>query len=184
MPNLSMVLVAALFLAGNATLSEEAEINAFPVDIRVDASQPGPELEPIWRFFGADEPNCATLKDGEKLFESLGELAPGKVYFRAHDLLTTGDGRPALKWCSTNAYTEDESANPVYGWSIVDRVFDSYLEHGVRPLVKIGFMGRNRLHATGAVDPQTNLPLGLAVRFRLHGAGWRLGLPAGGLSEG
>ena len=32
----------------------------FPVTIRVDASQPKGELKPIWRFFGADEPNYAT----------------------------------------------------------------------------------------------------------------------------
>ena len=32
----------------------------FPVTIRIDASQPKGELKPIWRFFGADEPNYAT----------------------------------------------------------------------------------------------------------------------------
>ena len=37
---------------------------AFPVTIRVDAGQPLGELAPVWRFFGGDEPNYATMKDG------------------------------------------------------------------------------------------------------------------------
>jgi xylan 1,4-beta-xylosidase len=49
---------------------------SFPVTLTVDASKPIGELKPIWRFFGADEPNYATLKDGRKLLHELGELAP------------------------------------------------------------------------------------------------------------
>jgi xylan 1,4-beta-xylosidase len=33
----------------------------FPVSIKVDAAKPRGELKPIWRFFGADEPNYATM---------------------------------------------------------------------------------------------------------------------------
>ena len=40
----------------------------------VDASQPKGELKPIYRFFGADEPNYATMKDGRKLAASFREL--------------------------------------------------------------------------------------------------------------
>jgi len=112
----------------------------FPVTITVDAAQPAGELKPIWRFFGADEPNYATMKDGQRLLADLGQLAPQQVYFRAHNLLTTGDGTPALKWGSTNAYTEDAQGNPVYDWTILDRIFDAYLTRHVRPYVEIGFM--------------------------------------------
>src|SRR5207245_10607331 len=76
---------------------------AFPVTITGDASHPQGELKPIWRFFGADEPNYAYMKDGRKLLAELGQLGPHQVYFRAHNLLTSGDGTPALKWGSTNA---------------------------------------------------------------------------------
>ena len=31
-------------------------------------------------------------------------------------------------------------AKPVYDWTIVDRIFDTYLERGVKPYVQIGFM--------------------------------------------
>jgi xylan 1,4-beta-xylosidase len=59
---------------------------------------------------------------------------------RVHSLLVTGDGEPALKWGSTNAYTEDGSGKPVYDWTITDRIFDTYMERKMKPLVQIGFM--------------------------------------------
>jgi xylan 1,4-beta-xylosidase len=114
--------------------------NPFPVTMRVDAGRTLGEMKPIWRFFGADEPNYAAMKDGKKLVGELGELAPNAVYFRAHNLLSTGDGTPALKWGSTNAYTEKPDGTPVYDWTILDRIFDTYRERHVRPYVQIGFM--------------------------------------------
>ncbi|HTT58203.1 MAG TPA: beta-xylosidase [Opitutaceae bacterium] len=117
----------------------------FPVEIRVDAAQPQGPWSPIWRFFGADEPNYATMADGRKLLGELGALRPENfhadgVYFRAHNLLTTGDGTAALKWGSTNAYTEDAEGDPNYDWTILDQIFDTYRGAGVRPYVEIGFM--------------------------------------------
>ena len=118
--------------------------NTFPVKIRVDASSVKGPLRPVWRMFGADEPNFAYMKDGQKLLAELGQLHPGtSVYFRTHNLLTSGDGTPALKWGSTNAYREDEKGNPVYDWTILDRIFDTYLKNGVTPYVQIGFMPKD-----------------------------------------
>lgn len=97
-------------------------------------------MNPIWAMFGYDEPNYTYMKDGRKLLSELSELSSTPVYVRAHNLLTTGDGTPALKWGSTNAYTEDEKGNPVYNWTITDRIFDTYIERGMKPLVEIGFM--------------------------------------------
>ncbi len=54
--------------------------------------------------------------------------------------MTTGDGTPALKFGSTNAYTEDSSGKPVYDWTIVDKILETYLEAGAKPFVEIGFM--------------------------------------------
>lgn len=113
--------------------------SAFPVDIHVDAAKPVGPMTPIWRFFGADEPNYATMKDGKKLLSQIGELRPGDTFFRTHNLLCTGDGTPALKWGSTNAYTENALGRPVYDWKIVDGIFDTYVARGVRPYVEIGF---------------------------------------------
>src|SRR5688572_32084354 len=112
----------------------------FPVSIRVDAGKSTGPLKQIWRFFGADEPNYAYMPSGKKLIAEQGKLAPKRVFFRAHNLLVTGDGTPALKWGSTNAYTEDANGKPIYDWTIVDRIFDTYLARGVKPYVQIGFM--------------------------------------------
>jgi len=114
--------------------------NTFPVAIHVDADRSLGPLRPVWRFFGSDEPNYAYMKDGRTLLGQLGELAPQRVYFRTHNLLTSGDGTPGLKWGSTNAYREDGQGNPIYDWTILDRIFDVYLERGVKPYVEIGFM--------------------------------------------
>jgi xylan 1,4-beta-xylosidase len=108
--------------------------------LRLDAAQTNGPLRPIWRFFGADEPNYATMKNGQKLIAEEGALSPKNVYFRAHNLLTSGDGTPALKWGSTGAYNEDADGKPVYNWTILDGIFDTYLTRGVRPYVEIGFM--------------------------------------------
>jgi xylan 1,4-beta-xylosidase len=134
-----IVLLAGVF-GGVAPMSQT---DAAPVTIRVDAAKPKGPLRSIWRFFGADEPNYAYMKDGRKLLAELGRLGPRTIYFRAHNLLTSGDGTPALKWGSTGAYSEDAEGRPVYNWTILDRIFDTYLERGVRPLVQIGFMPKD-----------------------------------------
>ncbi|HET8549067.1 MAG TPA: beta-xylosidase [Bryobacteraceae bacterium] len=110
------------------------------MSIKVNAANPLGPLKPIWRFFGYDEPNYTYMKDGRKLLSELAALSPVTVYVRAHNLLTTGDGTAALKWGSTNAYTEDTSGRPRYDWTMLDRIFDTYLERGLKPLVEIGFM--------------------------------------------
>jgi xylan 1,4-beta-xylosidase len=110
------------------------------VTIRVDTSARGRPMKPVWAFFGYDEPNYTYMKDGRKLLSDLAALSPVPVFVRTHNLLTSGDGTPGLKWGSTNAYTEDSSGRPRYDWTIVDRIFDTYVERGMKPLVQIGFM--------------------------------------------
>ena len=80
------------------------------------------------------------MKDGKKLLSELSALSPTPVFVRTHNLLTTGDGVAALKWGSTNAYTEDAAGKPRYDWTIVDRIIDTLLERKMKPLVEIGFM--------------------------------------------
>ncbi len=110
------------------------------VAIRIDAGAPRGPMSPIWAWFGYDEPNYTYMKDGRELLSELAALSPGPVYVRVHNLLTSGDGTPALKWGSTNAYTEDASGRPRYDWTIVDRILDTYIERKMKPFVQIGFM--------------------------------------------
>ena len=111
-----------------------------PVDIRVDAASKAGPFRPIYAYFGYDEPNYTYSGNGKKLIGELAALSPNAVQIRAHHLLVTGDGTPALKWGSTNAYTEDASGKPVYDWTILDRIFDTYRQAGAKPFVEIGFM--------------------------------------------
>lgn len=149
---------ALLLLSG--TLSAQ-------VSVRVDAAARIGPLTPIWAFFGYDEPNYTYMKDGRKLLTQLADLSPVPVYVRAHNLLTSGDGTPALKWGSTNVYTEDAAGNPKYDWTIVDRIFDTYVERGMKPLVEIGFM-----------------PEALSVKPQPYRHSWSLGEPYANIFTG
>jgi xylan 1,4-beta-xylosidase len=161
---LLLACIAAAVTSAAVAPGAESPASTFPVLIRIDGTKTLGELKPIWRFFGADEPNYATMKDGRRLLAALGELRPGQVFFRAHNLLSSGDGTPALKWGSTNIYTEDAAGRAIYDWTIVDRIFDSYIERGVRPFAEIGFM-----------------PQALSTQPQPYQHEWRPGLPAQGL---
>lgn len=113
---------------------------AQPASLNVDFTKVTGEMKPIWAWFGYDEPNYTYMKDGKKLLSELAALSPVPVFVRTHNLLSTGDGTPALKWGSTNIYTEDAAGKPVYYWNIVDSIFDTYVQRGMKPLAQIGFM--------------------------------------------
>lgn len=110
------------------------------VTVQVNMAKTKGPMKPIWAWFGYDEPNYTYMKDGKKLLTEISRLSKVPVYVRAHSLLVTGDGKAALKWGSTNAYTEDKKGNPVYDWTIIDKIFDTYIERGMKPIAQIGFM--------------------------------------------
>jgi xylan 1,4-beta-xylosidase len=131
--------IAGALLCVPALLSGVAQ-SPRPETITVHANQPTGVYKPIWNFFGADEPNYVYAPNGQKLLSELSALSPVPVYFRPHNLLTTGDGEGSLKWGSTNAYTEKPDGSAVYDWTITDRIYDALTAAHVRPLVEIGFM--------------------------------------------
>jgi xylan 1,4-beta-xylosidase len=110
------------------------------VHVTVHADRAVGKLAPIWSFFGYDEPNYTYASNGKKLLAELSALSGAPVYVRVHNLLTTGDGSASLKWGSTNVYTEDAAGKPVYSWTILDRIFDTFRDANMKPLVEIGFM--------------------------------------------
>ena len=116
-------------------------------DIHVDAGVTEGDLCAFASYFGSDEVNLAYYPQGSALLKKLGSLGDGQTYFRTHNLLTTGDdsrglvGVPGMKWGSTNAYVES-GGQPVYDFGIIDRIFDAYLNAGIKPYVQIGFMPR------------------------------------------
>jgi len=135
---ISKYIVGFLLLA--ASLPGYGQGNITPVIIDVNLLKTEGKLLPVWEFFGYDEANYTYMKDGRKLLTEIAALSPVRVNVRAHNMLTSGDGTPGLKWSSTNAYTEDNNGNPVYNWKIVDSIVDAYVRRGRKPLAEIGFM--------------------------------------------
>lgn len=158
------LLVVTLSVINNRSYSQ---VDAAPAVIKVDLSVVKGPMIPIWAWFGYDEPNYTYMKDGKKLLSEIAALSPVPVYVRAHSLLVTGDGVAALKWGSTNAYTEDTDGNPVYSWTIIDSIFDNYIKRGMKPLAQIGFM-----------------PQALSTRPEPYKHNWKPGDPYGNIMTG
>ncbi len=134
---IALIFSISSFFYEDVSAQNESEI---PVQINVDFDVEVGDMNPIWAWWGYDEPNYTYMKDGKKLLSEIADLSPVPVFVRAHSLLVTGEGTHALKWGSTNAYTEDKEGNPVYDWTIIDKIFDTYIERGMKPMAQIGFM--------------------------------------------
>jgi xylan 1,4-beta-xylosidase len=110
------------------------------VTIQVDLAKHIGPYQPLYAWFGYDESNYSTTPLGRSLLGELHDLSPVPVYIRAHHLLTSGDGVPALKWSSTGVYRVGADGRPVYDFRVLDGIFDAYKAAGVRPMVELGFM--------------------------------------------
>ncbi len=129
---------------------------AAPASITIDLGKKLGPYKPIYAWFGYDEANFTTGRDGKKLLRELRDLSPVPVHIRAHHLLTSGDGTPELKWSSTNVYREDANGKPVYDFTILDGIFDEYKAAGVVPMVELGFMPKDLTSGQG--DYQVHYP--------------------------
>jgi xylan 1,4-beta-xylosidase len=127
------ILCCLLFGAAQFIFAQKTIIN-------VDLNKEIGEMHPFWAWFGADEPNYAYMRDGKKLLSELSAMSPVPVYFRAHNLLTSGHDTMNLKWGSTNVYTEDANGKPIYDFTILDKIFDTYLQRGIKPMAQFSFM--------------------------------------------
>ena len=134
------LLLSFLLLSFRLAFGQQA-----PVSIQVDAAKPVGDMKPFWAFFGYDEPNYTTRKDGQKLLTELQQLSPVPVFVRAHNLLTSKGESPGpdLKWGFTDAYKEDATGKPIYNWITVDSIVDTYIKRGMKPLMEIGFMPKD-----------------------------------------
>ena len=126
-----------VLFAGSVSSAQESPTSIL---IHVRADQSDGTIAPIWSFFGYDEPNYTYAPNGVQLLRELTALSPAPVYVRVHNLLTSGDGSASLKWGSTNVYTEDAAGKSIYSWTILDRIFDTFHNAGIKPLVEVGFM--------------------------------------------
>src|SRR5665647_721339 len=132
-----LILLLLCYTFSSGLYAQDAVVK--PVSIQVNFNREIGPMKPVWAFWGYDEPNYTYMKDGKKLLSEIACLSPVPVYVRAHSLLVTGEGTYALKWGSTNAYTEDANGNPVYDWTIIDRIFDTYIERGMKPIAPVSY---------------------------------------------
>lgn len=136
LPRPRHLILAVLLASGGIGLRATAEavtISVFPDDIIG-------ELRPIWNYYGYDEALTTLTPEGQHLLAELNALTAQPIRVRVHHLLTSGDGTLALKWSSTNVYTEDDEGNPVYDWSRLDQIMDELTAPGIEPFVQAGFM--------------------------------------------
>src|SRR5207253_2582012 len=68
------VLLGAIARGNAEPSAPDAAAAPFHVTLSVDAARPIGPMRPIWRFFGADEPNYAYMPGGSKLLKELGQL--------------------------------------------------------------------------------------------------------------
>jgi xylan 1,4-beta-xylosidase len=140
---LSLIASCGLAFAQGKVPAPAEQGNGRPVHITVNAARSSGPFSPVYNWFGYDEGNYTTMRDGRKLLRELHDLSPVPVYIRAHHLLTSGDGVAELKWSSTNVYGEDQDGKPVYDFKLLDGIFDEYQAAGVRPMVELGFMPKD-----------------------------------------
>ena len=134
----------AMSAIGQGTIPDQPPPSAErPVQISVDLAKTTGQYKPIYSWFGYDEANYTTMRNGKVLLRELHDLSPAPVYIRVHHLLTSGDGTAELKFSSTNVYSEDASGKPSYDFTLLDGIFDEYKTAGVRPMVEFGFMPKD-----------------------------------------
>jgi xylan 1,4-beta-xylosidase len=131
---------ASIFFILLTVYSYSSTAQGTSIKLEIDAAESIGEMLPIYAFFGYDEPNYTYRENGRKLLAEIADLSPVPVHIRTHNLLTSREGEPDLKWGFTNVYTEDIQGNPVYDWTLLDKILNAQIENGMRPLVELGFM--------------------------------------------
>jgi xylan 1,4-beta-xylosidase len=134
-------LKSLLPIVGLSALASVA-VGADPaVEMTVQSDRPTTELRPIWNYFGYDEALTTLTPEGKHLLGELNHLSETEpIRIRVHHLHTSGDGTLALKWSSTNVYSEDANGNPIYNWKIIDSILDELTRPGIEPFVQASFM--------------------------------------------
>ncbi|MCL2479288.1 MAG: hypothetical protein FWF22_07290 [Treponema sp.] len=109
------------------------------VQVKVDAAKWKGKLLHNWNYCGYDECNYTHSPGGMDLLRKIGSLEK-PWYVRTHHMLCTGNCHGQYKWGSTNIYTEDDRGNPVYDFTVIDKMCDIWLGSSCKPFFEIGFM--------------------------------------------
>ena len=138
------------------------------VRVRVDADQRTP-LRRIWRYVGYDEPNYTYTPNGRELLVKLGGMADGALLRpRALPALLRRRRPAGPSGARRTSTPRTPTATRSTPGTILDRIFDTWLEAGCVPFVELGFMPE-ALTTAPAGTPYDDVRAG------------RLALPAAGL---
>ena len=72
--------------------------------VTVHAGEPAGVLERIWAAFGYDEISWTATPRGRRNMAALREIVGGPAVVRAHNLLTSGNGRGLPHWSYCHFY--------------------------------------------------------------------------------
>lgn len=109
-------------------------------EISIDCSKIIGSLLPIWRSFGYDEINWTYTRRGKRIFNEFSKLSSAPYYIRCHNTFTSGNGLSSPSAGSCNVYSETTDGEPVFDFSILDQVIETFLSNNCKPIVELGFM--------------------------------------------
>jgi xylan 1,4-beta-xylosidase len=102
---LKLLLPAVLAFWTFFALAQQAQR---PATIQVDLTKKTKEpLNPIWAFFGYDEPNYTYMKDGKKIAFRISCVEPRACFCKNASSIGNRQRCEWIEMGSTNAYTED-----------------------------------------------------------------------------
>ncbi len=139
------------------------------VQVRVDASRRIGTLAHTWNYIGYDECNYTHSPGGMALLEKFGAMGPS-FHVRTHHMLCTGICHGFYKWGSTNIYREDADGAPVYDYTTVDRMVDTWLGFHCKPFFELGFMPKDLADPREAENGRTySAAYGSVDEYRVRG---------------
>lgn len=106
----------------------------------IDCSKITGPLRRIWRSFGYDEINWTYTPRGKRIFNEISKLSGEPYYIRCHNTFTSGNDLSSPSSGSCNVYSETPEGEPVYNFSILDQVIETFLTNNCKPIIELGFM--------------------------------------------
>lgn len=112
----------------------QAQVQQF----QIDASRVSGKNTQFWKATGTDLLyHLAERPSGQALLDRM-ERTGSSIYLRNHYTLT-GFVREGVE-VGIEVYSEDESGNPVYDFSRVNRIYGEFVKRGLKPVVECDYM--------------------------------------------
>ena len=92
----------------------------------------------FWKAAGSDHLFYHSLKPaGQFLLKRMAEKGSHR-YLRSHHTFNKDLKHGVIR--GQNVYSEDQDGNPIYDFSNINKVFQSYVENGIKPIVEYDYL--------------------------------------------